>query len=170
MNVLPRQQQLFVPHHIVEGSSLRSISRLTGIRRTTIMDLMVKVGRQCRALTDRWMRNLPLDHLEIDEIWTFAQKKQGRVPVGVRDERIGDQYLLIAIDETTKLTPAFLVAKRTKETTDRFIEELAGRLVLSDPFRPGPRPQLSTDGWQAYSDSIEMEFAGRASHGVIIKD
>jgi IS1 family transposase len=170
MRVLSREQQLFVLHLLCEGNSLRSVTRLTRIHRTTSLNLLVRVGTQCRAMLDRWMRNLTLRHVEIDEIWTFVLKKQGRVPVGVNDERIGDQYLFLGIDEDTKLIPSFVLGKRTKETTDRFTQDLASRLVLPDLFAPGVRPQLSTDGFAAYRDSIDDAFAGRASHGVLIKD
>src|SRR5262245_41470150 len=105
MNVLSREQQLAILSLIVEGNSLRSITRLTGVHRTTIMNLMVRVGNQCRALMNRWMLNLTLNHLQCDEIWTFVFKKQGRIPVDCDDWRIGDQYLFIAIDEETKLIP-----------------------------------------------------------------
>jgi hypothetical protein len=56
------------------------------------------------------------------------------------------------------------------KTTDLFIEDLASRMVLPDLFGPGLRPQLSTDGYAAYRDSIDTAFAGRADHGVLIKD
>jgi IS1 family transposase len=171
MNVLSRADQLGVLNMLVEGTSLRSITRLTGIHRTTIANLMVRVGDQCAALMDRWMRNLTLRHLQIDEIWTFVLKKQSRVPVNVDDKRIGDQYLFIAIDEATKLIPAYRLGKRTKDTTDYFIHDLADRLVLPpSPWGAGPRPQISTDGFPAYPGSIDSAFAGRADHGVLIKN
>src|SRR5260221_11649250 len=103
---------------LVEGNSLRSITRLTGVHRTTIATLMVNVGEKCRAMLDRWMRNLTLDHVEIDEIWTFVLKKQGRVKVTTPDQSIGDQYVFYGIDETTKLIPCFAIGKRNKITTD----------------------------------------------------
>src|SRR5438445_10394452 len=81
VNVLSREQQLAALHLIVEGNSLRSITRLTGIHRTTVMKLMVHVGGLCREMLDRWMHNLTLHHLQLDEIWTFVLKKQGRVQV-----------------------------------------------------------------------------------------
>src|SRR5207302_816955 len=65
MNVLTRQEQLAILNLLVEGNSLRSITRLTGVHRTTIMKLMVRVGNQCREMLDRWMRNLTLHHLEV---------------------------------------------------------------------------------------------------------
>ena len=170
MRVLSRQQQLLVLNLLVEGNSLRSITRLTGIHRTTAIKLMVRVGRQCRAMLDRWMRNLTLAHLELDEIWTFVQKKQGRIPVGVNHTTIGDQYLFVAIDEKTKLIPSHKLGKRTRETTEAFAEDLASRLALPDLFGPGPRPMVSTDGWKAYVGAIDESFAGRCDHGFLIKD
>ncbi len=171
MRVLSSEQQLNVIHLLVEGNSLRSITRLTGIHRTTAMKLMLKVGEQCRTMLDRWMRNLTLRHLELDEIWTFVQKKQAKIRVTEDSSRIGDQYLFLAVDEDTKLIPCYALGKRTKETTDIFAEDLASRLVLPDLFdETRPRPQVSTDGWAAYPDSLEMVFAGRLSHGVLIKD
>jgi IS1 family transposase len=170
VNVLPREKQLLVLNMLVEGASLRSITRLIGVHRTTIANLMVTVGEKCRAMLDRWMKNLTLDHVELDEIWTFVQKKQGRIPVGEIDDAIGDQFVYYGIDQATKLIPCFAVGKRTKQTTDLFIEDLASRMVLPDLFGPGPHPQLSTDGYPAYRDSIDSAFAGRADHGVLIKD
>ncbi len=170
VNVLSRQEQLAVLNLIVEGNSIRSTERLTGVHRDTIMRLIARVGARCRAMMDRWFRNLTLRHLEIDELWTFVLKKQGRVPAHVRDDRIGDQYLFLAVDQDTKLIPSFALGKRTRETTELLIDDLASRMVLPDLFGPGPRPQLSTDGWAAYPNAIEDAFAGRCSHGVLIKD
>jgi IS1 family transposase len=171
MYVLSREQQLNVIHLLVEGNSLRSTARLTGIHRTTIMNLMVKVGEQCQAMLDRWMRNLTLRHLELDEIWTFVQKKQGKIRVTEDSSAIGDMYLFLAVDEDTKLIPSYALGKRTKETTDIFAEDLASRLVLPNLFDDDrPRPQVSTDGWRAYPDSLDMAFTGRLQHGVLIKE
>lgn len=172
MNVLTRQEQLTVLNMLVEGCSLRSITRLTGIHRTTVMNLMVRVGEACERMMNRWMKNLTLRHIQIDETWTFVAKKQGRIRIGEDSSEIGDVYFFYGIDEDTKLIPAYTVGKRNKETTDLFIQDLKSRLVLPDPFGDGNerKPQLSTDGWAAYPDSIEMAFAGSVSHGVLIKD
>src|SRR5262249_2526739 len=95
---------------------------------------------------------------------------QGRIPVTQDDSRIGDAYLFIGLDHDTKLIPSYLLAKRSKEATERFIRDLESRLVLPELFGPGLVPQLSTDGWRANPDAIEDAFAGRVSHGVLIKD
>ncbi len=110
VNVLSREKQIEVLHHLVEGNTLRSTARLTGVHRTTIMRLMVRFGKACQRLMDREFQGLTLDHLEVDEIWTFVEKKQGKLTVEEKATRhdIGDVYLWTGIDQKTKLIPAFL--------------------------------------------------------------
>src|SRR4051812_32870444 len=79
VRVLSREMQLRVLHLLVEGASLRSITRLTGIHRTTTMKLMVRAGHACKRMLDERMVDLTLEHIQCDEIWTFCYKKQGRV-------------------------------------------------------------------------------------------
>lgn len=117
------------------------------------------------------MRNLTLEHLELDEIWTFVRKKQRRLtPQEAEDTSIGDQYLFIAVDEETKLIPSFVIGKRTVETTELFADDLAGRLELPLSHRAERKPRISTDGFNAYPNAIENAFLGCADYGVLIKD
>jgi IS1 family transposase len=168
--ILAPETRLAVLHMLVEGNSIRSIQRLTGAHRDTIMRLMVSTGNRCRAFLDRKMRNLNLTHLQCDEIWTYVKKKQGRLkPREAGNDRIGDQYLFVALDQQTKLIPSFVIGKRNREVTEMFMEDLASRLVLPDLLEAGPRPQISTDGWQAYPNAVDGAFAGRADYGTIIK-
>ena len=170
-NVLSRFDQVAVLNMLVEGVSLRSITRLTGVPRTTIARLMLRTGDRMRDFLDQRMRCLNLLHLELDEIWTFVLKKQGRLkPQEEGNESIGDQYLFIALDEETKLLPSFIIGKRTRENTERFADDLAQRIVVPPLFDPSPRPKLSTDGWQAYPNAIDGAFGGAVDYGVIIKD
>ncbi len=78
-NVLPRAKQAQVIAALVEGVSIRSIERMTGVHRDTIMRLMVKVGHACEKLLDRVMVDLPCTEIEVDEIWGYVAKKQKNV-------------------------------------------------------------------------------------------
>lgn len=171
-NVLSREEKLFIINLLVEGNSLRSTSRITKTHRTTIMNLLIEFGQKCRAFLDVRMRGLTLNHLELDEIWTFVRKKQRRLnEIEKENPTIGDQYLFVAIDYTTKLIPCFAIGKRTKETTEIFAQDLAQRINTPDNFAfPEDRPQISTDGWAAYPDAIEDAFNGMANYGQIIKN
>jgi hypothetical protein len=75
-NVLNPDKQIAVIGALAEGSSIRSIERITGVHRDTIMRLGVKVGQGCATLLDAKMRDLSCHHLQFDEIWGFIGKKQ----------------------------------------------------------------------------------------------
>ena len=78
-NVLKSEKQLDIMRLMVEGNSIRSIERFTGVHRDTICRLLVKIGEGCREFLDVRLRNLELRHVECDEIWTFVGKKQGKL-------------------------------------------------------------------------------------------
>jgi hypothetical protein len=67
-NVLNTDKQIAVIGALTEGSSIRSIERITGVHPDTIMRLGVKVGQGCAKMLDSSMRNLPCNRLEMDEI------------------------------------------------------------------------------------------------------
>ena len=79
MNKLPTDKQLAVIAALVEGNSIRSVERMTGIHRDTIMRLGVRIGSACQRLLDSEMRDLSCEHIEVDEIWSYVGKKQRHV-------------------------------------------------------------------------------------------
>ena len=68
-NVLSVDKQATIIGLLAEGSSIRSIERVTGVHRDTIMRLGVRVGKGCQKLMDAKLRDLPCQHLQFDEIW-----------------------------------------------------------------------------------------------------
>jgi transposase-like protein len=70
-----RDQQIAVISALTEGVSIRSVERLTGIHRDTIMRLGARVGRGCAELHDRRMVGIRVGRLELDELWAFVGKK-----------------------------------------------------------------------------------------------
>jgi hypothetical protein len=57
-NHLSKDKQIAVTAALAEGNSIRSIERMTGIHRDTIMRLGIRVGQGCAELLDQKMRNL----------------------------------------------------------------------------------------------------------------
>jgi hypothetical protein len=145
-NVLGTDKKIAVIAALTEGSSIRSIERMTGVHRDTMMRLGVKVGQGCTALLDETMRNLPCTRLEMDEIWGFVGKKEknGRVD---DDLSVGSVWTFCAIDADTKLVPAFKVGERNAATANAFVTDVASRMTN--------RVQISTDGLKAYVDAVE---------------
>ncbi len=159
-NILNTDKQIAVIAALAEGSSIRSIERMTGVHRDTVMRLGVKVGQGCTALMDAKMRNLPCVRLEMDEIWGFVGKKEKHVKLDDPPE-VGSVWTFCAIDAETKLVPAFRVGDRDAATANAFLWDIAGRMRN--------RVQISTDGLAAYEEAIERSFGGDADYGQIIK-
>jgi IS1 family transposase len=163
-NVLPQQKQQAIIHLLVEGNSIRSIERLTGVHRDTIMRLAVKVGEKCKKFLNAWMRNLKVEHLQCDEIWTFVGCKEGTLKRALTvNPTMGDQYVYVAFDQKTKLIVTYAIGKRSKEVTQAFMYDLADRIITD-------APQLSTDGFAAYPAAVKNAFGDEATYGQIIKD
>lgn len=152
-NVLPREKQIAVIGALVEGCSIRSTERMTGVNRETVGTLLMRVGNGCANLLDETMRDLPCKRLEIDELWAYVGKKQRHVTPEDDTKRVGDTWTFVAIDSDTKLVPSFLVGKRDAESTRAFISDVAGRLKN--------RVQISTDGLRTYIDAIGDAFGDR---------
>lgn len=160
-NVLNIEKQIAIIAALAEGSSIRGIERMTGVHRDTIMRLGVKIGRGCMKLMDDKMRDLECDDLQLDEIWGFIGKKQRHILPADDESRIGDVWTFCAIDRKTKAVPSFRVGKRTSETANAFVGDLAGRLKN--------RVQISTDGLKAYVDAVERGFGTDVDFGQIVK-
>jgi IS1 family transposase len=158
-NVLPKDKQITVIAALAEGSSIRSIERMTGINRNTIMSLGVRVGQG--ALLHDKMRNLQCNLLQFDEVWGFIGKKQKHLRID-DDPTKGDVWTFCAIDAETKLVPAFKVGKRDHITANAFVSGVASRLRN--------RPQISTDGLRAYVEAVENAFGMNVDYGMIIKN
>ena len=158
-NILPTDKKIQVIAALAEGSAIRSIERMTGIHRDTIMRLGVKVGQGCTRLMDKTMRELPCERLEMDEIWGFVGKKDRNVKPG--DLKKGSIWTFCAIDADTKLVPAFKVGNRDAATAGAFMQDVAGRMKN--------RLQISTDGLAAYVEAVEKAFGGDVDYRQIVK-
>jgi IS1 family transposase len=159
-NVLPKDKQIAVISALAEGSSIRSIERITGIHRDTIMRLGVRVGQGCELLMDSKMQDLGCRYLQFDEVWGFIGKKERHVSVD-DDPDFGDVWTYCAIDAETKLVPAFRCGKRNIATTSAFVQDVASRLRN--------RVQISTDALRGYAESIEQSFGADVDYGQIVK-
>src|SRR5713226_4363406 len=148
-NILKKDKQIAIISALAEGSSMRAISRITGVHQDTICRLGVRIGQGCAALLDAKMRNLSCRYLQLDEIWGFIGKKEKHISFN-DDPTLGDVWTFCAIDSETKLVPSFTVGKRDHITANAFLTDIASRL--------NSRPHLSTDGLRAYVEAVENAF------------
>jgi hypothetical protein len=113
MNTLDMGERTRVIAALVEGNSIRSIERMTGIHRDTIMRLTLRLGEGCARLMDEQMRNLNCHRLQLDELWAFVGMKQKRASQLADRGEFGDAYTFVALDADSKLVPCFHVGRRT---------------------------------------------------------
>lgn len=161
MNVLRTEKKLAVIGALLEGNSIRSVERMTGVHRDTIMRLMVRAGNACADLLDTRLHDLYCKRVQVDEIWTFVFVKERRLN-GVHDHRtMGDQYVFVALDADTKLVICHRVAKRDTINAYRFMAELRERLAS--------RVQLTTNGFRAYQMAVEEAFGADVDFAQLVK-
>lgn len=162
MNKLSTEEKIRVVACLVEGNSLRSTVRMTGIHRTTIQKLLVELGAACSAYQDKAMRNLKLTRLQCDEIWAFVGCKQKNVETTqhMRDGW-GDVWTWTALDADTKLVPCWYVGTRDGGAAYHFIHDLKARLAN--------RVQLTTDGHKAYLTAVEDAFGAEVDYAMLQK-
>ncbi len=159
-NILPIEKQAVAIGALCEGNSIRSVERMTGIHRDTVMRLGARVGEACRNLMDETMRELPCAKIEVDEIWGFIGKKQRNVTEADSSEK-GDVWTWVAIDPETKAVPVFHVGKRNAECANAFVANVAARMKN--------RIQLSSDGLALYAPAVEAAFGGEVDYGTVVK-
>ncbi len=160
-NILKKDKQIQIISALAEGSSLRAVTRITGIHRTTIANLATRVGQGCTRLLGEKMRDLTCNFLEFDEIWGFIGKKE-KHRRETDDPTLGDVWTFCAIDAETKLVPAFKCGKRDHVTANAFVADLASRLKN--------RPQVSSDGLRAYIEAVENAFGMDVDYAMVMKN
>jgi transposase-like protein len=146
---------------LAEGSSIRSIERMTSIHRETIMRLGVRIGQGCARLLDQKMRNLNSTSIQVDEIWGFVGKKDRAVKETDDTNPMGSVWTFCAIDTDSKIVPSYKVGKRNHETANAFMYDLSGRLKN--------RIQLASDGFAPYYEAVELACGADVDYSQIVK-
>jgi len=157
------EKTLLVLQLLLEGNSIRSTQRITGIDQNTIMKMLVLAGRSAIA-------NGPLAREHSGEgrsgrrdLGIRGQEGSHKLPMEAHDNSIGDAYCFVAIERKMKLVLNFALGRRDQATTDIFIEGL--RAATS----PKQRFQITTDGFQPYVSAITTTLSDRCDFAQLIK-
>jgi IS1 family transposase len=160
MNSLTIAERTRIVSALVEGNSIRAISRMTGFSSNTITKLLVDLGTACDAYHDKHVRNVQSKRVQCDEIWSFVGAKAKNVP-REKDGEWGDVWTWTALDADTKLMISYAVGNRGAETAKYFMEDLA--------LRVASRIQITTDGHKVYANAIEGAFGADVDYAMLIK-
>ncbi len=161
-NVLSTADRAAVVAALVEGCSIRSTSRMTGVARNTVTKLLLDLAAACEDYASEHLVNLPCRRLQVDEIWEFCYAKAKNVPAEKKGIfGYGDVWTFAAIDAETKLVPSWLVGSRDSGSATAVLQDLAGRLAS--------RVQLTTDGHRMYLAAVEDAFGGDIDYAMLNK-
>ena len=162
MNRLNNADRAKVIRCLVEGNSIRSTVRMTGIAKNTVAKLLVDIGAACLEFQDRTLVNLNCKRIQADEIWSFVGCKQKQVTAEKLEEGVcGDVWTWTAIDADTKLVASWMVGIRDAVAARDFMHDLAGRLAN--------RVQLTTDGHHAYLTAVDSAFGNEIDYAMLVK-
>jgi IS1 family transposase len=162
MNKLPLEKRVQILSMLVEGSSMRAVSRVADVSINTVTKLLEDAGEACIALHDEKVRNVKARRLQCDEIWSFNYCKKIALPTAkAAPEKAGDVWTWTALEAGSKLIVSYYVGNRDGEHALAFIGDLASRIV--------DRPQITTDGLASYVSAIDEIFGVDVDFAQLIK-
>jgi IS1 family transposase len=162
MNKLPVAKRVQILSMLVEGSSLRSISRVAGVSINTVTKLVVDAGMACATFHDKMVRNVQAKRVQCDEIWSFTYAKAKNVKhAKAAPDDAGDTWTWTALDSDTKLMISWWVGRRDSHTGVQFLRDLESRLT--------DRIQLTSDGHPAYLQAVPSAFGDNVDFAQLIK-
>jgi len=162
MNRLTADQRAKVLHMLCEGNSIRSITRVLGVGKNTVIRLLADAGKACMEYHDVNVRNVACNRIEVDEIWSFTYAKAKNIKTAkAAPEGAGDTWTWTAIDADSKMIVSYLVGGRDAEYAVEFIQDLADRLAN--------RVQLTSDGLNAYIGAVEDAFGDDIDFAQLVK-
>ena len=146
---------------LIEGNSIRSTVRITGVAKNTIAKLLNDLGCACAAFHNRTVRNLKVRRLQCDEIWSFVGSKAKNTRLEKKAEGWGDVWTWTGLDADTKLCVSYLVGGRDSGWAQDFMQDCANRIKN--------RVQITTDGHKAYLEAVENAFGADIDYAQLQK-
>lgn len=152
---LPMEKALSIIQHLVEGCSIRTTERITGVGKQAIIALLELVGERCEKMMSDRIKGLTVQEVQADEIWGFVGMKQKTKNYQGReaDDTLGDAYCYIAIERHNKLILAWHLGQRNRPDTVVFTEKIA--YATKGSFL------MSTDGFAPYKDAVVYSLGGQ---------
>lgn len=162
MNKLDTATRAKIVHMLVEGASLRSISRVTDVSINTVTKLLVDAGQVAAAYHDQHVRGLKPQRIQCDEIWSFCYAKQKNVAAAkAAPDGAGDVWTWTALDADSKLMVSWFVGDRSAEAATWLLEDVQARIKN--------RVQLTTDGHAAYVPAVAQVFGIDVDFAQLVK-
>jgi IS1 family transposase len=162
MNKLYNAKRSQILSMLVEGSSMRSVSRVCDVSINTVTKLLEDAGKACAAFHHENVRGVAAKRVQCDEIWSFCYAKAKNVGAAkAAPAEAGDVWTWTALDADSKLIVSWLVGGRDAEYALEFMDDLRQRIAN--------RVQLTTDGHGAYLQAVEEAFGIDVDYAQLVK-
>lgn len=162
MNKLPLEKRVQIINLLVEGSSLRAISRICDVSINTVTKILVDVGQACQKFHNETVKDVYSKRVQCDEIWSFVYSKDKNAPTEMKEAgTAGDAWTWVGIDADTKLVISFFVGNRDANSANDFMQDVASRLKT--------RVQLTTDGHKPYLQAVDNAFDNGVDFAQLVK-
>jgi IS1 family transposase len=155
------EQKTRVVAALVEGNSVRSTVRMTGVAKNTVLKLVLDLADACAAYHDKNVRRLRVRRLQCDEIWQFVGSKARNTSPEKKAIGWGDVWTWTGLDADTKLCVSYLVGGRDLGWAKEFMHDCAKRIRN--------RVQITTDGHKAYLEAVESAFGADIDYAQLQK-
>ena len=162
MSKLSLNERVQILSMLVEGSSMRSISRVVGVSINTVAKLLAEAGEACLTYHDENVKGLNCKRVEVDEIWSFVYAKEKNAHAAKAAPIFaGDVWTWTSICADSKLICNWFVGGRDADYAKLFMDDLADRLAN--------RIQLTSDGHKAYLQAVEGAFGNNIDYAMLVK-
>lgn len=162
MNRLSFEKRKQIIHLMVEGNSIRGISRLADVSKVTVLRYLERAGAACMSFHDKAVRGVKAQRVECDEIWSFNYCKRAKLATAkAAPADAGDAWTWTAIDADSKLIVSYLIGGRDADAAQDFMHDVAARLAN--------RVQLTTDGHGAYLQAVVGAFGIDVDYAQLVK-
>jgi transposase-like protein/IS1 family transposase len=145
---------------MMEGVSVRAISRITGLHIGTILELMVSAGHKCQRLLDALVTGIRPNLVQADEIHSIVGCHEKRLRHDAPAEW-GSVWAWLALDSETKLIISHHIGNRDADSAWEFMRDLRAR--TEGVF------QVTSDGLRAYVDAVDAHFSTEIHFAQLIK-
>lgn len=163
MNRMTREQRIAVIRALVEGCSVNSTVRMTDIAKTSILRLLVDMGRVCMNHEDAALRELYCPEIEADEIWGFNHCKARTLPRAIAaPESAGDVWTWYAVCRKSKAILSWSMGDRDATHAAALMNDLASRV--------SGRVELCTDALGIYAPAVFNAFENRVDYSTVHKN
>jgi transposase-like protein/IS1 family transposase len=122
------------------GVDISALEEALQIRESTLRTWLSRSGDHSRKLHDRFVAEVDLVHVQLDELWANL-KQAGQ-----------DVWVWVACEASTKLIPVLQLGGRTQAQAYSVVHELKARL------KPGCVPVFSSDGLKHYFYALTAHF------------